>query len=388
MTSLRDELEAQVRDGVVPGVVALVARGDEVEVATAGSVDVEGSAPMARHSIFRIASITKPITAAAVMMLVDDGRLSFDDPVERWLPELASPMVVRTPTSALDDVVPASRPVTVGHLLTSRAGHGFPSDFTLPALAPLFGELMQGPPQPQKVAPPDEWMATLGRIPMLHQPGDDWLYNTSSDIQGVLVARVSGQQLPEFLAERVFVPLGMVDTGFAVPATKLDRFTSYYRAGESGALELVDAPDGQWSREPAFPSGAGGLVSTVDDWHAFARLLLNDGMIDGRRLLSTEAIRQMTTDHLTPAQRASATLFLEGQGWGFGGSVDVAAVDPWNVLDRYGWVGGTGTAAHIVPATGLVTIVLTQVEMSGPTPPTLMTAFWHYAAQTSGIENT
>ena len=264
MTSLREVLEAQVRDGVVPGVVALVARGDDAEVAAAGSVDVEGSAPMARDSIFRIASITKPITAAAVMMLVDDGRLSLDDAVSRWLPELASPMVVRTPTSALDDVAPADRPVTVTDLLTSRAGHGFPSDFTLPALAPLFGELLQGPPQPQEVAPTDEWMATLGRIPMLHQPGDGWLYNTSSDIQGVLVARVSGQPLPEFLAERVFAPLGMVDTGFAVPAGKLERFTSYYRPGESGALELVDAPNGQWSRQPAFPSGATGQTEFHD----------------------------------------------------------------------------------------------------------------------------
>ena len=387
MTSLREVLEAQVRDGVVPGVVALVARGDDAEVAAAGSVDVEGSAPMARDSIFRIASITKPITAAAVMMLVDDGRLSLDDAVSRWLPELASPMVVRTPTSALDDVAPADRPVTVTDLLTSRAGHGFPSDFTLPALAPLFGELLQGPPQPQEVTPTDEWMATLGRIPMLHQPGDGWLYNTSSDIQGVLVARVSGQPLPEFLAERVFAPLGMVDTGFAVPAGKLERFTSYYRPGESGALELVDAPDGQWSRQPAFPSGAGGLVSTLGDWHAFARMLLDDGTVHGRRLLSTEAIRRMTTDHLTPSQREAAGLFLEGQGWGFGGSVDITAVEPWNVIGRYGWVGGTGTAAHIVPATGLITIVLTQVEMSGPTPPKLMTAFWRYAAEASGIEH-
>ena len=196
------------------------------------------------------------------MMLVDDGRLSLDDAVSRWLPELAMPMVVRTPTSALDDVAPADRPVTVTDLLTSRAGHGFPSDFTLPALAPLFGELLQGPPQPQEVAPTDEWMATLGRIPMLHQPGDGWLYNTSSDIQGVLVARVSGQPLPEFLAERVFAPLGMVDTGFAVPAGKLERFTSYYRPGESGALELVDAPDGQCRYGAPSIDGSSDAVTT------------------------------------------------------------------------------------------------------------------------------
>ena len=244
----------------------------------------------------------------------------------------------------------------------------------------LFSELRQGPPQPQLVAAPDEWMAALSRIPLLHQPGDAWLYNTCSDIQGVLIARASGRPLPEFLAERLFEPLGMVDTGFAVPAGERHRFTSYYRADAAGGLELVDAPDGQWSSLPAFPSGAGGLVSTVDDWLAFARMLLAGGTVDGRSLLSPASVRQMTTDQLTRSQREASTLFLEGQGWGFGGSVDVAAIDPWNVPGRYGWVGGTGTAAHLTPSTGAVTILLSQLEMAGPTPPALMRDFWRYAA--------
>ena len=380
MTDLLDILETHVSKGPVPGAVALVARGDRVEFQAVGSVDVAGTAPMARDSIFRIASITKPITAAAVMMLVEDGRIALDDPVERWLPELVAPTVVRTPTAALDEVVPATRPITVVDLLTFRAGYGFPSDFSLPAIGPLFSELMQGPPQPQAVPPPDAWMATLACIPLLYQPGDAWLYNTCSDIQGVLIARVSGQGLPEFLAERLFAPLGMVDTGFEVPAEKLGRFTSYYRPDPTGGIELVDAPDGQWSRPPAFPSGAGGLVSTVDDWHAFARMLLADGTFGGRQLLSAASVRQMTTDHLTPAQRAASQLFLEGQGWGFGGSVDVAAIDAWNVPGRYGWVGGTGTAAHLTAATGTVSILLSQLEMSGPTPPDLMRDLWRYAA--------
>ncbi|MFJ1896149.1 serine hydrolase domain-containing protein [Streptomyces sp. NPDC088115] len=380
MSTLREVLETHVRHGSVPGAVGLVARGERVEVAAAGSALTDGSASMARDSIFRIASITKPVTAAAAMMLVEDGRIALSDPVGPWLPELASPKVVRTPESPVDDVVPAARPITVFDLLTFRAGYGFPSDFSLPALAPLLGELHQGSPEPAGVAAPDEWMAALARIPMLHQPGEAWLYNTCSDILGVLIARVSGQSLPEFLAERLFEPLGMADTGFTVPADRLDRFTGYYRAGADGAPELVDAPDGQWSSMPDFPSGAGGLVSTVDDWYAFGRMLLDEGTVGSRGLLTPESVRQMTTDHLTPAQRAASGLFTEGQGWGFGGAVDVETLDPWNVRGRYGWVGGTGTTAHIIPSTGTVAVMLSQVAMAGPTPPVMMRDFWQHAA--------
>jgi CubicO group peptidase (beta-lactamase class C family) len=380
MTRLHDILQTHVSNGPVPGAVGLVAHGDRVEVQAVGSADVDGTSPLARDSIFRIASITKPITAAAVMMLVEDGQIALDDPVGQWLPELASPAVLRTPGGPVDDVVPAARPITVIDLLTFRAGYGFPSDFSLPVVGLLFSELKQGPPQPQLVAAPDEWMAALSRIPLLCQPGDAWLYNTCSDILGVLIARVSGRRLPEFLAERLFEPLGMADTGFEVPAGQLDRFASYYRADPAGGLELVDAPDGQWSSLPAFPSGAGGLVSTVDDWHAFAAMLLAGGTAGSRRLLSPASVAQMTTDQLTQSQRDASELFLEGQGWGFGGSVDVQAIEPWNVPGRYGWVGGTGTAAHVTASTGMVTILLSQLEMAGPTPPALMRDFWRYAA--------
>lgn len=389
--------------GSAPGAVALVARGDRVEVVTAGSsAFAEAGAagagapagadptrrapapPLRRDSIFRLASITKPITAAAAMTLVDDGVIAPADPVAAWLPELASPLVVRTPGSPVDDVVSAVRPITVLDLLTFRAGYGFPSDFSLPAVAPLFTELKQGPSQPQTVPGPDAWMAALSRIPLLHQPGDGWLYNTCSDILGVLVSRAADRPLPAYLAERLFEPLGMTDTGFSVAPAALDRFTSYYRArkgGPEGGLELVDAPDGQWSRPPAFPSGAGGLVSTVDDWYAFGRMLLAGGLADdGRRVLSAESVRQMLTDHLTPAQRAESGLFTEGQGWGFGGSVDVEITAPWNVLGRYGWLGGTGTSAHVIPSTGTVAVLLTQLELAGPAAPRLMRDFWTYAA--------
>ncbi|WP_420311795.1 serine hydrolase domain-containing protein [Streptomyces sp. YS-B37] len=380
MSSLHDTLRRRVDDGSVPGAVGLVARGDDVEVVAVGSVDVEGTAPMARDSIFRIASVSKPVTAAAVLALVDDGRLALDAPVEEWLPELAKPMVVRTPSSPVDDVVPAERPVTVEDLLSFRAGWGFPDDFFLSAVQALLAFQQDGR-APYLQPGPDEWLAALAKIPMVRQPGAAWLYNTCSDIQGVLVARASGSSFPDFLAERFFGPLGMTDTGFSVPESKRSRFTTAYTPGELGALEQADTPDGGFSRPPAFPSGAGGLVSTADDLLAFHRMLGADGTApDGTPVLSPTSVSRMTTNHLTAAQREASALFLEGQGWGYGGQVDVDPIDPWNVPGRYGWVGGTGTAAHVIPPTGTVTVLLTQVAMTSPTPPALMREFWASAA--------
>jgi CubicO group peptidase (beta-lactamase class C family) len=345
MTALQDLLETAVGNGVVPGAAALVARGDDLEIGSAGEIESE--------SIVRIASITKPITAAAVMLLVDEGLVRLDDPISRWLPELASPRVVRTPQSPLDDVVPAARLITVEDVLTSRAGWGFPSDFSLPAVVELFEKLPVFGPEES----PDEWLVTLARVPMLRQPGDAWLYNTCSDVQGVLIARVSGQPLPEFFAERIFRPLGMADTDFHVPPAKLERLAKYHGPDS----------DGLWTKPPIFPSGAGGLVSTLADWHRFGRMLL----ADGGGVLSPESVRMMTSDHLTQEQRDDSTLFLEGAGWGFGGAVSVDG--------RYGWVGGTGTTAHVVPSTAAVGILLTQVPMPGPTSTALMRQFWQYA---------
>ncbi len=349
MATLQELLTTSVDQGTVPGAAALVAHGDDVEIAAAGEVEPD--------SIVRIASITKPITAAAVMLLVDDGLVALDDPIARWLPELATPSVVRTPQSALDDVVPATRPVTVEDLLTFRAGWGFPSDFSLPAVAELFQRL----PVFGAREAPDEWLATLAQVPMLRQPGEAWLYNTCSDIQGVLIARVAGRPLPEFLAERVFEPLGMIDTSFHVPGEKLDRLAPYHRPDRA----LIE--DGLWTEPPIFPSGAGGLLSTLADWHRFGRMLL----AGGGGILSPQSVRLTMTDHLTQEQRDASTLFLEGAGWGFGGAVTADG--------RYGWIGGTGTTAHVAPATGTVGILFTQLQMTGPASTPFMRRFWEHA---------
>jgi CubicO group peptidase (beta-lactamase class C family) len=371
VTDLRSVLQRHVDDGEYPGAVGLVARGDRVEVAAVGRQSV-GGAPMAEDSIFRLASITKPITAAAVMLLADDGVLTLDDPVARWLPELAEPMVVRTPASPIDDVVPARRAITVFDLLSSQAGYGFASDFSLPSMQAIATVQTDGR-TPSTFPPPGEWMARLGALPLAFQPGEAWLYDTCSTLQGVLVERVTEGTLPEFLTERVFGPLGMADAGFFVPESKRSRLTSYYRPGP----ELVDGPDGEWSAPPAFALGNGGLAATAGDWLAFGRLLL----AGGGGLLTPDSVRRMTADHTTPAQRATGQLFLDGQGWGFGGSVDIARTAPWNVPGRYGWVGGTGTCAHIDPSTGTVAILLTQLGAVSPLAPRWMHDFWLYAAE-------
>jgi CubicO group peptidase (beta-lactamase class C family) len=375
MTALADALRPLVESQAVPGLVAAVGRHGDVEVVVVGEQSLNGR-PMAEDSLFRIASITKPMMAAVALTFVADGTVGLDEPVGDLLPELASPTVVRSLTGPLDDTVAAVRPITLRHLLTSTNGHGFPSDFSAPVAQLLVERLHQGPPQPQRVPPPDEWMAILAEIPLLHQPGEAFTYNAAFDILGVLVARVGGRPLPELMAARVFAPLGMTETGFAFPPGGDHRRTSYYRHGDDGLVEQ-DGPDGQWSIVPAFPSGAGGLVSTLADVLAFQRMVL----ADGADVLPAALVTAMTTDQLTPAIRGTDTVFLDGQSWGLGGGVDIERRHPWNVPGRYGWVGGTGTSAHVVPADDTIAVLLTQVQLDGPTGSRVIEGFWAAAAE-------
>lgn len=362
----------------IPGAVALVARGEDVEVACAGTRTQDGP-PMTRDTVFRIASLTKPVVAAAAMALVDRGLVALDDPVADLLPELAAPKVlrdVRGPVDDPDNLVPADRPVTLRDLLTFRAGHGLPAEYDAPVVARLVEDLGQGPPQPATMPDPDEWMRRLSQVPMVHQPGRGWTYNTGADILGVLLSRAAGAPLGEVLADTVLDPCAMTDTGFWTRGT--DRLAARFRRGASG-LELVDPPDGQWAAPPPFPSGAGGLLSTADDWCAFGRMLLAQGEHRSgprrRRVLSADAVRVMTTSHVVDPHP-----FLDGQGWGFGGGVDVRATQPWHVRGRYGWVGGTGTAGYVIPSTGTVVVWLTQVDLGGPAETAAMTELLTYAA--------
>jgi len=358
---LRDHVAA----GRIPGGIVLVSEADKVRIVAEGRIGFESEdAPMAPDTIVRIASITKPITAAAALQLVDDGRIALDSPIDRWLPELGGAVAVRTPTSALDDVVPLDRKITLRDLLTSRAGWGFSCDFTLPAIQALFPVQTDGR-YPHAYPAAGAWLTRLAEVPLLAQPGSMWLYDTSLTILGILVERLSGQSLGQQFEERIFEPLGMTDTSFTLRQSDMDRFARLYRKGDEGAL--VEADDrAAWLAAPDLELGNGGLVGTGGDWWRFARMLLAGGDGPRGRVLPEDLVHQMLTNQISDDQMSAASLFLEGQGWGYGGSVDVDGSEPWSVPGRFGWVGGTGTSGHLVPSTGETTIVLTQVCASAP----------------------
>ncbi len=379
---MHDVMAGYVERGDVPGIVTLVSRRGEVHVDAIGMKAAGGGDPMRRDTIFRIASMTKPITAVAAMILVEECTLRLDDPVDRLLPELADRTVLKRLDGPLDDTVPANRPITLRDLLTLRMGFGqmmAPPDAYPILKAASELQIGMGPPSPATTPAPDEWLRQFATLPLMHQPGEQWLYNTGSDVLGVLIARAAGQPLEAFLRERIFAPLGMNDTGFSVPAAKIDRLaTGYGTDPETGALKVVDeAEGGQWSRPPAFPSGAGGLVSTVDDYLAFGQMLLNQGKHGSERLLSRPSVETMTTDQLTPEQRASTGIFLgENRGWGFGMSIITKRDDLSAVPGRFGWDGGLGTSGYSDPKEEMVAILMTQRAMDSPSAPALYSDFW------------
>jgi CubicO group peptidase (beta-lactamase class C family) len=378
-----------VERGDVPGIVTLVSRRGEVHVDAIGMKAVGGSDPIRRDTIFRIASMTKPITATAAMILVEECKLRLDEPVDRLLPELADRRVLKRLDGPLDEVVPANRPITVRDLLTFRMGFGIvmapPGTYPIQnAVSELL--IFQGPPRPQAPPAPDEWIRRLGTLPLMHQPGEKWMYNTGSDVLGVLIARASGQPFEAFLRERIFEPLGMKDTAFSVPAAKLDRLaTSYWTNPATGSLELYDSAEGgQWSRPPAFPSGGGGLVSTVDDYLAFGQMMLEQGRHGSERILSRPSVETMTTDQLTRDQKAVSGLvpgYFDSHGWGFGVSVVTRREDLADSVGRFGWDGGLGTSWSSDPQEDLVGILMTQRAWTSPNPPDVCRDFWTLAYQ-------
>lgn len=369
LARLHEIMAAHVEAGHAPGLVSVVSRRGEAHVDVIGETAADNGDPMRRDTIFRISSMTKPITAVATMILLEECAVRLDEPVDRLLPELADRRVVRRIDGPVDDTVPARRPITVRDLLTFRMGFG---GYVGPcpvndAAAPL--ELSVGPPRPALPPEPDEWMRRFSTLPLMFQPGERWLYHTGADVLGVLIARASGQPFAAFLRDRIFQPLGMHDTGFSVPAADVNRLaTSYLTDPETGALRVYDAPEGQWSTPPAFPSGGAGLVSTADDFLPFAEMLLRGGA----PVLSRPSVETMTTDHLTPAQKAVSGFFpddFDARGWGFGVGVVTRREGPAAPVGQYGWDGGLGTIWRNDPSEQLAAILLTNVAWTAPRPP-------------------
>jgi CubicO group peptidase (beta-lactamase class C family) len=384
LARMHEVMASFVERGEMPGLVTVLSRRGEMHFDVIGDKAI-GGRPMQRDTIFRISSMTKPITAVAAMILVEDCKLRLDEPVDRLLPELADRKVLRSLESELDDVVPAMRAITVRDVLTFRLGFGMvlaePGTYPIQKAEEALALGQSGPPSAEAPAP-DEWIRRLGTLPLIHQPGEKWMYNTGADVLGVLIARASGQSFESFLQERVFDPLGMKDTGFYVPAEKVDRLAASYGANlETGKIELFDpAEGGQYTKPPAFPSGAGGLVSTADDLLAFGQMMLNFGRHGRERLLSRLSVEAMTTDQISPEQKEGMELFLgESRGWGFGLGVINRRDDVAAVPGRYGWDGGLGTSWYSDPKEEMLGILLTQKMWSSPSGPEVWSDFWTLA---------
>jgi CubicO group peptidase (beta-lactamase class C family) len=372
-------LDPLVAQGHLAGVVSLLWRaGRVVHAHSTGVRDLETGRPVARDTIFRIASMSKPITSVAALTLWEAGRFSLDEPITRWAPEFAAMRVLHTPAGPLDETEPATRPITVGDLLTHRAGLTYgdfwPGPYAEASAAALGGDI-------DSPLSPDAWVAGLASLPLIAQPGAAFHYGHGTDLLGVLLARMEGTTLGEVLRARVFAPLGMRDTGFTVPAEARHRQAAACGFDHTGQLaSRRDGPGGSFMHERpedwTYESGGQGLWSTIDDYLAFARLFVEGGTVDGVRVLAPETVAMMRRDHLTEEQRRNATMFgmpLFGTGHGFGLGVAVV-VDPATAAatlcrghaGTVGWPGSFGGWWQADPADGSVAVLLTHsmVEVS------------------------
>jgi CubicO group peptidase (beta-lactamase class C family) len=360
LAAIPGEMQRFVDSGDLSGMVTLIwRRGAIAQVDALGSRDMAARLPMQRDTLFRIASMTKPVTSVAALMLMEEGRLKLDDPIKRWMPEFANVRVLANANGPVEATVAAARDITVEDLFTHRGGLAYAFTSVGPIAKVMEEKLPAG-------LSPDRWLAALGAIPLSYQPGARFHYSHSTDVLGFLVARIAGIELRDFLRSRIFGPLQMDDTDFWTPAEKRDRAAVVYRPdAQSGQLQAVPFPE--YTAPPAFSSGGGGLVSTADDYLRFARLLLNGGELDGVQLLKQETVALMTRDRLSDAQRQIPFMgipFWAGQGFGLGVSV---ITDPekqaWMGLGSKGafsWPGAFGTWWQADPSLDMVLIYLIQ----------------------------
>lgn len=346
------EIRRAVEAGVVPGALVGLRHRGETTVKAMGTIAPGGEQPLGSDAQVRISSNTKPLVAALTLLLAEDGVLRLQDPVERFLPELAARRVLRRVDGDLDDTEPARRSITVEDLLTMRMGFGWVFECECPAVGRATElELGFGPPDPMGPPPPDEWIARFATLPLLEQPGSVWRYELAFAVLGVLLARAAGRPLQEIITDRLLAPLEMTGTGFVADP---DRLVPAFARQADGLVPFDGVADSRWASSPRFADGRGGLVSTAGDLLRFAGMLLDDGA----GLLSASAVTAMTTDQLTAEQRTgpSAATFLDGGGWGYGVGVTETPAGR-----RYGWGGGLGTLWYSWPEHDLAAVLITQV---------------------------
>jgi CubicO group peptidase (beta-lactamase class C family) len=354
--SIREAVDA----GLLAGAVTLVWQGGKVlQVNELGYRDIDARLPMRRDTLFRIASMTKPVTIAAAMTLLEEGKLSLTDPVAKWLPELSDMRVLTDPTGPLDRTVPAQRPITIDDLMTHRSGLAYAFSVGGP-----LGRAYRRLSLRQDL---DHWLAELATLPLVHQPGDRLTYSHATDVLGIALSRIEGKPLPDIFAERIFQPLGMPDTGFSVGPTGRRRAATMYQLDEDNVLRhdvMGPAP----IAAPTLCLGGVGLWSTADDYLRFALMLLGDGALDGVRVLSPESARLMRTDRLTAEQKRQPFLgapFWVGRGFGLNLSVVTDPAKSKHLfgpggLGTFSWPGAYGTWWQADPSADLVLLYLIQ----------------------------
>ncbi|HEY3950940.1 serine hydrolase domain-containing protein [Phenylobacterium sp.] len=367
LAEIPSALQAVVDAGDLSGFVTLIWRKGEIVRAHAiGRRDIEAGLPMTRDTLFRIASMTKPVTSVAALMLMEEGKLRLNDPITKWLPEFSDMRVLKDAEGPTDQTYPAPRDITVEDLMTHRSGLAYAFTSTGP-IAQLYEDTL-GPPL-GGVMTPDDWLKRIGSLPLSYPPGERFHYSHATEVLGYLVARIEGKPLGQVLQDRIFGPLGMTDTAFWCPPDKRGRMAKLYRQDpESGALQDVSYPltDAPLALEP----GGGGLISTADDYLTFARMLLGKGEVDGVRLLKPQTVEMMLENRLTEAQRQIPFMglpFWMGQGFGLGLSM---ILDPqaqaWagpSSKGSFSWPGAFGTWWRADPAEDMVAIYLIQNSM-------------------------
>jgi len=368
LARINTKMQSYVDENKLAGISTLIARrGKVIHFEHIGHADMEAGTPISAETIFRIYSMTKPITSVAALMLFEKGRFRLNDPVADYLPEFKDCRVLEQNGT----LVKPAQPMTIRHLFTHTAGlsYGFDEQFQIDR---LYQQQVWGPLQSNPETTLGEWIAMMAQMPLAYHPGTRFRYSVATDVLGYLVEVVSGMPFADFLQQQIFEPLGMVDTFFTVPAAKLDRFAANYGPQEGGGLKVIDAPrESRYTQPTNRPSGGGGLLSTTPDYLRFTQMLLNGGELAGVRLLGRKTVELMRANHLADG------IFVDndpksGLGFGLGVSVllDLGKGQTLGSVGNYGWGGAANTNFWIDPQEELIGILMLQFMPSGTYPVT------------------